>query len=178
MNTFTYDAEGRVASVSTSSGLTNFIYYANGQLAETVAPVSDFPFDYAYDPFGMRQIMLLGCPACGYDAEEYTTLGNRWLAGYNENNPRETDFYHFDRLGSLVLGTQQTGSLIGDQVFGPFGQAWLGTAVGNIPVFAGTEHRDVANLDVTANREYGSTYGRWLQPDPANAGADPTDPQT
>jgi len=40
------------------------------------------------------------------------------------------------------------------------------------------EHRNYLGLDVTPNRQYNSGLGRWLTPDPENAGADPSDPQT
>ena len=69
-NTYTYDAEGRVTSISNASGTTQYIDNALGQVARTLNPSNNFTYDYAYDPWGARELALWGCPACGYDAEE------------------------------------------------------------------------------------------------------------
>ena len=124
-NTYTYDAEGRVTSISNASGTTQYIHNALGQVARTLNPANNFTYDYAYDPWGARELALWGCPACGYDAEEYITFGGRAVAGYNENNPRETEFFHYDGLGSMVMQTNQTGGVEEQQVFYPLGPVWL-----------------------------------------------------
>ena len=49
----------------------------------------------------------------------------RAVAGYNENNPRQTEFFHYDGLGSMVMQTNQTGGVEEQQVFYPLGPVWL-----------------------------------------------------
>jgi len=106
--------------------------------------------------------------------------GGRWVADYNENNVRGTYFQHPDALGSVTEWSDQNGNLTVNQLFYPFGQSWIGQPGGGAPTqFAGMEHRNAFQLDVTPNREYNSKWGRWLTPDPGGRNAVRLDdPQT
>jgi RHS repeat-associated protein len=142
-----------------------------------------FTYDIDYDPWGQREIDFCGAPgAYGYDADEITTVapGGRWIADYNENNVRGTYFQHADGLGSVTEWSNQSGALTVNQLFYPFGQSWVGQpGAGDPTQFAGMEHRNPHQFDVTPNRDYSSGWGRWLTPDPGGKNVvHMDDPQT
>jgi RHS repeat-associated protein len=130
----------------------------------------------AYGPEAQYVLEPFGIPGGGYDAFEVVTLGGRHIAFYNENNPRGTYFVHPNALGSDSNWTDSGGNLLSEQIYAPWGQELV--SGGQTPRFAGMSHRDQTGFDVTPARDYSSTMGRWLTPDPGNAGADPFDPQT
>jgi RHS repeat-associated protein len=118
-----------------------------------------------------------GDPSGGYDAFEVVSLGGRHIAFYNENNPRGTYFVHPNALGSDSNWTDWGGNLLSEQIYAPWGQELV--SGGQTPRFAGMSHRDQTGFDVTPARDYSSTMGRWLTPDPAGKGAVRLDdPQT
>jgi RHS repeat-associated protein len=70
---------------------------------------------------------------------------------------------------------------VNEKLFYPFGELWTGASIPNLGM-----HQTFAQLPDydpetdqynTANRHY-SPSGRWMSPDPDNAGATPIDPQT
>lgn len=103
-----------------------------------------------------------------------------WPEDYNENNVHGTYFQHPDGLGSVTEWSNQSGGLTVNQLFYPFGQSWVGQpGAADTTQFAGMEHRNAFQLDVTPNREYNSKWGRWLTPDPGGRNAVRLDdPQT
>ncbi len=90
-------------------------------------------------------------------------------------------FDHFDEIGSATTATDCTGNVVNEKLYYPFGESWTGYALPNLGM-----HQEFAQLPDydpetdqynTANRHY-SPMGRWMSPDPGNAGANPSDPQT
>jgi RHS repeat-associated protein len=110
---------------------------------------------------------IWGSSAGGWDADEVISVqpGGRWIAAYNENNPRGAYFQHPDVLGTFAAWTSSTGAQDLDDIYYPWGQLWQG-ATADVTRFAGMEHRNYMGFDVTPNREYNSNWGRWLTPDP------------
>src|SRR5208337_713998 len=90
-----------------------------------------------------------------------------------------TLFDHSDELGSITTSTSYNGGLCQEQLFYPFGQLWTGAgSCGMHQTFAQLPDYDAETDQYnTLNRHY-TPMGRWMSPDPGNAGARPTDPQT
>jgi RHS repeat-associated protein len=90
-------------------------------------------------------------------------------------------FDHPDQLGSATSATDCTGNIVNVKLFLPFGEFWTGAANPNLGMhqtFAQLPDYDAETDQYnTAARHY-TPSGRWLSPDPDNAGADPSDPQT
>jgi RHS repeat-associated protein len=128
----------------------------------------------------------------------YYSVGNGlWLLGYVPWKGRElakyawTDqfnFYHPNSLGSADVSTDQTGTLINDILFQPWGQELANSPSGALTFdthFAGM-HASVQGsslIDWTmleaAHRFYTPSLGRWHSPDPiGRAAAKLDDPQT
>ena len=176
--------KGRRVSGLRNSALRRCVTYdAFGRVVEETTPgQAVLTYDLSYDAWGQRIVDVYGSPGSGYDADEIMTIlpGGRWVADYNENNVRGTYFQHPDALGSVTEWSDQNGNLTVNQLFYPFGQSWIGQPGGGAPTqFAGMEHRNAYQFDVTPNREYNSKWGRWLTPDPGGKNAVRLDdPQT
>ena len=124
----------------------------------------------------MHSSALRGNPGGGYNAFEVVSLNGRHIAFYNENNTRGTYFVHPNALGSDSNWTDYGGKSANEQIYAPFGQELVTGGLNTR--FAGMSHRDQTGFDITPARDYSSFMGRWLTPDPGNAGANPSDPQT
>src|SRR5438132_14012329 len=87
---------------------------------------------------------------------------------------------HSNPLGSTGMLTDQTaGAPLQDELYYPWGQRWALAGTAWDERFAGLEERDPqVGFDRSATREYPSNQGRWLSPDPEDAGANDSEPQT
>ena len=103
------------------------------------------------------------------------------LAEYYGGSPGGTIFDHPDELGSLTTASDYGGNPLNERLYYPFGEFWNGASTPNLGI-----HQTFAQLPDydsetdqynTLNRHY-TPMGRWMSPDPENAGADPSDPQT
>jgi RHS repeat-associated protein len=89
-----------------------------------------------------------------------------------------TYFYHRDHLGSTRLGTDLTGHVSGTNYdFLPFGEQIAGTNATYIK-FTGNERDSESGLDNFGARYNSSSLGRFMSPDPENAGASLDSPQS
>jgi RHS repeat-associated protein len=84
-------------------------------------------------------------------------------------------FGHVNALGSDTQGTEYNGAVTRDALFYPWGQFWVSQGL-----FASFSDVDMGtiNVDVGRARNYNYIQGRWISPDPDNASAQPSDPQT
>ncbi len=89
-----------------------------------------------------------------------------------------TVYYHGDHLGSQRLITNTDGYPTWSATYLPFGQEWNPEITVNHYKFTGKERDSESNLDNFGARYDSSQYGRFMSPDPGNAGADPTNPQS
>ena len=169
--TIAYDAEGRQTQFCTGSNCTQYVYDGEGRRVEKIDPggTSVHIFVYMQD---------------GQMAAEYT------------NAPPVTPlcttcYLTWDHLGSTRLVTDGSGNVVERHDFLPFGEeiavsgatdprygagysgsSWLTRK------FTGAERDYESLLDFLQARYLASMQGRFLSPDPHNAGAHPTDPQT
>jgi RHS repeat-associated protein len=91
-----------------------------------------------------------------------------------------TYFPHVDWLGTKRAVTNLSGTRTDTCASLPFGDALSCTGTDNFPThFTGQVHDNESNLDHFLFRQYTSTQGRWMHPDPAGlAAVDPGNPQT
>jgi len=167
-----YDAENRQLTSfdSTSQAGVTYIYDGQGQRVAKLYGDGSRRVVYVYDALGQL-------------AAEYTTDA--------ANAPVcQTCYLTYDHLGSVRVVTDQNAQIVSLHDYVPFGEeipnGWagrsglFGTSEGISQRFTGQE-RDVdtvPSLDFFQARYFSGEQGRFASPDPANAGADPTNPQS
>lgn len=87
-------------------------------------------------------------------------------------------YYLSDHLGSTQMEMSIGGWPVWKGQFAPFGQELDTQFTANHYKFTGLEHDSESGLDHTQFRQYGSTMGRWMSPDPYNGSMDPSNPQS
>jgi len=90
----------------------------------------------------------------------------------------ETFYHHGDHLGPARLTTSENGYPTWSSTFLPFGQEWNPQITVNHYKFTGKERDSESNLDHFGARYNSSQYGRFMTPDPDNAGSLEQDPQS
>jgi RHS repeat-associated protein len=99
------------------------------------------------------------------------------MAGYGNGSQTPTEYKHSDWLGSVRFSSTPARTLNYDVAFAPFGEPYASGHIGNI--FAAMTQVVTGDEYETPNREYHTTQGRWISPDPAGMGAvNPANPQT
>jgi RHS repeat-associated protein len=184
---FGYDAENRVISETNSGGL-NASYFYDGlgervekQLSNGQATV------YVYDAFGQL-------------AEEYSPVGT-WSKDYIPFNgqtaaienaaasPCTTCYLSYNYLGTPSMVTDANANVVARHDYIPFGEeipagtagrnSQFGPYMDNVDEKFTGQVRDNETLNDFFNaRYYTAPLARFLSPDPGNAGADLTNPQS
>jgi len=152
----------------------SYSYDAFGRRAEKI--VGSRTTDYLYDAFGhdSYEVNNLCAPVCIDTGFFY--LGGQLVAEYKEGR---TYFVHTDPIGStrLVTGLNQT--VVQNLDYLPFGEQNSTDSGISTHEFTGDVHDAESNLDHAQFRQYSSTLGRWMHPDPAGlAAVDPSNPQS
>jgi len=169
-NTYTYDAENRVISVSGSNS-SSYVYDAFGKRVRST--INSTPYDFIYN--GSAAI------------DEVTSGGWQWgdaassrLALYANGT---TYFNHSDWLGSIRAWSNISGSSVGTCINLPFGDGQ--NCTGRSPNswhytgYTGLPSDSESGLTHALFRQLSTTQGRWISPDPAGTAAiDPTNPQS
>ena len=165
---YTYDAENRITAVDSGS-TASYVYNENGQRVRKNTG-SSFT-EYIYGPNGAVQAEWDGSDW----PFQYVYAGNKLIAEYT---PTLTKFIHPDHLGStrLVTGVSK---VVQDNIdYDPFGQQNTGASQ-TTHKFTGKERDSESGLDHFQFRNYSSSMGRWMIPDPAGMMAvDIGSPQT
>jgi RHS repeat-associated protein len=186
--TFTYDADGNLATRSDADGTTTYTYDAESRLVGVTRPdgaawnciydalgnrveVNDngTVSRYVFDPVGLTDL------AAEYDAagslvRRYLHAG--WLAA-DETADGARRYYHADALSSTRLLTDDTGAVVATRDYTAFGQLKTATGedtpfgyVGGLGVLA-----DATGLLHMRNRDYAPAEGRFVQLDPIGINA-------
>jgi RHS repeat-associated protein len=166
---FNYDASGNV----TGDGANTYTYDAENRLVSVSGLVSE---SYGYDAGSHRVKKVVGGVVTHYIWE-----GNQVIAEYersSSNTPAAgTRYYHQDRLSTRVI-TDGTGAVVGTTDHLPFGEEIGFTGESEKHKFT-TYERDGTGVDYAVNRHYASQQGRFNHVDPMGMGAASlSDPQS
>ncbi|MHB1938324.1 MAG: RHS repeat-associated core domain-containing protein [Acidobacteriaceae bacterium] len=166
-NTYTYNADGMI----TASSGAQYVYDALDQRVEKTGGSN--PSETIY--FGGSPIALLN-PSSG----AWTDLiyGNGSMIAEVAGTQTATPVYRLpDHLGSLAVQTNGSGGVTGANVFLPYGEMLTSTTSDSFQ-FTGLP-QDTENSSYHAGyRNFSTTQGRWLSPDPYNGSYDITNPQS
>lgn len=165
-HTYTYDAESRLIKVDGSASL---VYQYDAEGRRVHAPT----YESVYDLNG-RAITLFGLTGIWNYGEIYA--GGRHLATYSMNT---TNFLHTDWLGTRRAATDVNGAITDTCTGLPFGDGinCIGTEW-NFNRFTDYVHDSESNLEHSLFRQYSSTQGRFMTPDPYAGSMDLTNPQS
>ncbi len=169
---------GHQSGSTTLDGAAYAVDNAGNRTSRTPQPTGTAS-NYAYDLNG--QVITEVSPTTWLNV--YLRLNGQLFAPYTLGSPR-TQFIHSDHLRStrlvtaFVPGTPPTYSVQDTMDYLPFGEQ-LPRGSGTTHKFTGDERDSETNLDHTWFRQYSSTLGRWMHPDPAGlAAVDPSNPQS
>lgn len=169
-HSYAYDAENRLVSVDGGSTAA-YVYDAMGHRVQKIAAGSTT--NYFYDLGG--NVISEISPSSWLNV--YLRLNGKLFAQYTLGTPR-TQFVFTDHLGSARLLTTMTQSVQDSYDYLPFGELVQGGSY-TTHKFTEDEHDSESNLDHTQFRQYSSSLGRWMTPDPAGlAAVDPANPQS
>src|ERR1700679_170809 len=176
----TYDSAGRL----TNDGNFTYIYNSEHMLTEVKnAAGTAVVATYTYDPFKRQGLKTVGATLTRYVyagtqlMEEYDcsaglpgTLVRRYVYGAPEEVLFQTDgsgnvtYVHTDRQGSVIAQTSNTGAVVEQYTYSPFGESseLNGTTVG----YTGQRYDSETGLYYYKSRHYSPAIGRFLQPDP------------
>jgi RHS repeat-associated protein len=110
---------------------------------------------------------------------EWTPLPGGGVASYAGGVLQ--NYNHADWLGTTRFSSSPSRTLTSDWAVAPYAEHYVANGPGPnaINLFTGTSQSIAVDLYDTQFREYDSTQGRWISPDPAGvAAANPSDPQT
>ena len=170
---YTWDGEGRMASVSSAPGTTvaTYVYNALGQRVErtgsgvpnggTLDEYEVYPERSRRDAFGNRALIMNNST----NVEDYIpAVAGRNFVKYTRGH---TYFMHTNPIGSTGTLTDEAGNWTGGEIYDPWGQRWATYGSNYDERYASMMMRDAeSGLDPTDFRMYTSQYGRWLSPDP------------
>jgi RHS repeat-associated protein len=184
--TYSYDADGNLASQTGPTGTTTYSYDAYNRLVEIVSPQGTW--QYEYDAFGNRVATIANGDRTEYVLDSsgsvnilatYDSTGVL-LASYALGLGLEgaltssgTSYYDFDSLGSTVGLSGATGSYTDSYAYDPFGNSLLATGSTDNPfqyIGALGVTTESSGLDLMRARQYDPTTGRFITIDPLRLG--------
>ncbi len=178
-HSFRYDAEGNVISVDNGSTAT-YVYDALNRRVSS--KTSSGTTEYVYNAQGQRtSSWLVNGSAAGFGNEGRIYWDGQQFAYRAQDGT--TYFQHKSPLGTDRVRTNYQGVAIDERSLA-FGDAFSsdssnaqGAAQDN-DQYAGLEHDAESFSEHATFRQYSSTQGRWMSPDPYDGSYDPTNPQS
>ena len=137
--TYTYDGLGRRSTKTVSGEYTSYLYDGNEVIAE-------------YDDMG--------------------NITKRFIYGAGIDNPiayisgNTTYYYHTDEIGSVVAMSNSSGQLVETYTYGPFGQSYDSSSIGNPLRYAARRLDSETGHYYNRARYYEPKWGKFLQADP------------
>jgi RHS repeat-associated protein len=184
---YTYDNAGNVATRTTQSGTDSFTFNAQGRLAQLDQTGQAAPTKYVYDADGNLLVrrdatgstLLLGDEEITLKAGATSATGVRYIsiAGVTvavHSSDGTFSYLVSDRQGTGQLQIDAIAQTVSRRQYLPFGQlrtdssAWVGGRG-----FVGGQQDDATGLTNLGAREYDTSTGRFLSPDPLLVPADP-----
>ncbi len=180
---FSYDANGNITDIDSKT----YIYNQNNRLVR-VEEGLDILGEYTYNGSGQRQIkevagvetvfhydfggnIIAEGLADGTMTVEYLQVDQSRMAMVTVTTGA-LYFFHNNYLGTPVLMTDTTGTVVWEADYKPFGEARVhpSSAVVNNFRFAGQYFDDETGLHYNYHRYYDPKTGRYLTPDPIGLG--------
>ena len=173
-HTFTYDAEGNIIAVDNGSTAT-YVYDALNHRVK--AATSAGTVEYTYDAQGRRISTWRTSDNFGTEGRMY--WGRKQIAF--RNGP--TFFEHQSYLGTDRMRTSYLGAVAATEVSLPYGDdlnqsVSVASADQDNNQFAGQEHDAESDSEHAQFRQYSSTQGRWMSPDPYDGSYNLGNPQS
>lgn len=179
-DTYTYDADGNLTSITTDAGTYRFAYDNDSQLVRVTTPADEWL--YEYDALGNRKASVTGGARTEYLVDPYGIgvvvgsytggvatqyihafgLVSRVIAGAAQS-------YDFDGLGSVVGLSDAAGTVLNRYAYSPFGERLLAQeGVANPFQFVGRfgVMSEGNGLEFMRARFYSTQTGRFTAPDP------------
>jgi RHS repeat-associated protein len=155
VNNYTWNAEALMASANS----TNYTYDGDRKRVEKSNGTL-----YWYGPSGE---ILEETDLSGNLRHDYIYFGGRRIARQDGTGATTVYYYFQDHLGTGLMMVDAWGHVQQQSVYYPFGgERVITNNVANNYKFTGLERDSETGLDHTLNRQYSSTLGRWLSPDP------------
>jgi RHS repeat-associated protein len=168
-HSYTYDGENRLTKVDSGSTAT-YAYDAEGnRVQKTVAPAITV---YVFNPAG--QVIHETDANLTFNVH-YIYLGRQLLAQMKNST---TYFVHQDHLGTTRLVTGINQSVVQNLDYFPYGELNSSNSGITTHEFTGKERDSESGLDNFGARYNSSNLGRFMSPDPDNAGASLDAPQS
>jgi RHS repeat-associated protein len=175
IHSYTYDAEGNVLLVD--GGAQQFVYDALNRRIRMQG--NGYVNEYVYDYAGRR--ISTWNPSTNSGIEGRIYWGGA-LAAFRAIDGT-TYFDHQDWLGAERLRTNYAGTAVSTYASLPWGDGFAANLPGNDgdqdqQHFALLEHDTESNTEHAQFRQYSSTQGRWMSPDPYDGSYDAGNPQS
>ena len=165
-NTYSYDAEGH--SVLSGGVQTSFDAFGRAMEQNRNGTYTQI----VYSPTGQKFAFMNGATLQQYIVPMVAGM----QAVYNSSGLQY--YRHADWLGSSRFATKSDGTMYFDGAYAPFGENYVETGTTDRS-FTGQTQDTMVGLYDFLFRQYASSEGRWLVPDPAGlAAVDFTSPQT
>ena len=169
-HSYAYDAENRLISLD---GGSTAIYAYDAEGNRVLRTMGSTVVEYIVNPSGQVIHELNG--STGTFNAHYIRVGDQLVA---EMANSTTYFVHADHLGSTRLVTNMSEGTAENMDYLPFGEQIAGGSL-TTHKFTGDERDSESTLDHTQFRQYSSSLGRWMTPDPAGlAVVDLNNPQS
>jgi RHS repeat-associated protein len=149
---YTYNALDRRVRKDTSTSGAEYFFFGEDIIAE-LNPASGAWTDYVF----------------GYDGR---------IAKDTSVNGTGAQYFHTDQVKSTRLVTDSNGGVVWQATYSPFGQELSAQNNAITFQFAGLQYDSEDSLNHADYRQYASSQGRWLSPDPHLGSFNPQNPQS
>ena len=180
VQSYKYDAAGRLAEVVTGAGVHTYGCGASNQRLQMIE-AGALGGNTLYTWEGGSVIVEYNGTSNGMAwTKSYIYLGGRLLA---TDSTSGVQYHHPDRLGTRLV-TSSSGTVVSENISLPFGATISGESLNlagsaTKKRFTSYDRSDTTKLDYAVNRHYSSAQGRFTQVDPIGMGAaSPGDPQS
>jgi RHS repeat-associated protein len=171
-HSYTYDANGNITAVDGGSTAT-YTYDALNHRVQTV--VGGATTEFLFNANGQRVSVWNGANNTEYRGEYY--WGSKPVAFYYNG---QTYFQHQDWEGTERMRTAYNSSVAATFTSLPFGDAQMTASGSDTDAYhyAMLDSDSESDTDHAQFRQYNSTQGRWLSPDPYYGSYDLSNPQS
>jgi RHS repeat-associated protein len=172
VHAYTYDAEGNVTAVDSGSTAT-YTYDALNHRVQTVTSAGTVSF--LFNANGQRVSTWSGAQGSQIEGQYY--WGSSPVAFYESS---ATHFQHQDWVGTERIRTTYSGSLEGTFTSLPFGDDQTTVSGSDLDAYhyAMLDYDKETNTGHAQYRQYNSTQGHWVRPDPYYGSYDFSNPQS